>query len=196
MLQAKVDRLAGKIYLVKKHLKQPFRRQRIWVSWLWEELYAKLLAPDQLFGYPWKLWGITVQTSYIEGRWHRSWARKRPPKFFGGQQQKLVKNGIFFSSARYSQTKRDFGMRHKRWKAWYTNGNKRLLGENWLRSSFDPVFVAQSWSGAGIDEYPTRPIFFPLPELYRTGTIFSKFSSLVSFPSRLFLNRLLQIFEQ
>ena len=36
------------------------RRTRIWISW------AKLLAPGQLVGYPWKLWGITVQTSYVK----------------------------------------------------------------------------------------------------------------------------------
>ena len=44
--------------------------------------------------------GCSVQTSYVEGRWHRNSARNRPPKFFGEQQQKLVKNGIFLLSAR------------------------------------------------------------------------------------------------
>ena len=24
-------------------------------------------------GGPWKLWGITLQTSYVEGRWHQNW---------------------------------------------------------------------------------------------------------------------------
>ena len=56
-----------------KSKKQPqkglFKRQGIWVSWLWEELYAKLLAPGQLLGYPQKLWGMTAQTSYAEGWW-------------------------------------------------------------------------------------------------------------------------------
>ena len=47
--------------------KSLFSRTRIWVSLLWVELYAKLLAPGQLLGYHWKLWGITVQTSFVEG---------------------------------------------------------------------------------------------------------------------------------
>ena len=25
-------------------------------------------------GGPWKLWGVTLQTSYVEGRWHPNWA--------------------------------------------------------------------------------------------------------------------------
>ena len=54
-----------------------FRRTWIWVSWLWEELCAKLLAPGQLVGYPLKLWGITVQISCMEGRWHRNWFQSR-----------------------------------------------------------------------------------------------------------------------
>ena len=40
----------------------------IGITSLWEDLEAKLLTPGQLLGYPWKLWGITVQTSYVEGR--------------------------------------------------------------------------------------------------------------------------------
>ena len=51
MLQAKVDRLAKS----KKTQKGLFRRTRIWVSSLWEELYAKLLTPFRVsiktFGY-------------------------------------------------------------------------------------------------------------------------------------------------
>ena len=54
-----------------------FRRTWIWVSWLWEELCAKLLAPGQIVGYPLKLWGITVQISCMEGRWHRNWFQSR-----------------------------------------------------------------------------------------------------------------------
>ena len=60
MLKAKVDRLAGKTYFVQKTPKNSLsRRQGIWVAWLWEELYAKLLALGQLLGCPWKLWSIT-----------------------------------------------------------------------------------------------------------------------------------------
>ena len=34
----------------------------------------------ELLGYPWKLWGITVQTSYVEGLWHQNWVRSRLTK--------------------------------------------------------------------------------------------------------------------
>ena len=40
------------------------------ITSLWEDLEAKLLTPGQLLGYPCKVWGITVQTSYWEGRLH------------------------------------------------------------------------------------------------------------------------------
>ena len=40
---------------------------RIWVTSLWKALDAKQLTPGQLQAYPWKLWGITVQTSYVGG---------------------------------------------------------------------------------------------------------------------------------
>ena len=44
---------------------------QIWVTWLWKDLDAKRLTPGQLLGWPWKLWGITLQTSC---RWHPNWA--------------------------------------------------------------------------------------------------------------------------
>ena len=47
-------------------------RLGILVAWFWEELYAKLLGLGQLLGCPWKLWGITVQASYWEGRGHQN----------------------------------------------------------------------------------------------------------------------------
>ena len=33
---------------------------------------AKLLTPDQLLGKPWNILGITVQMSYVEGRWRQN----------------------------------------------------------------------------------------------------------------------------
>ena len=41
--------------------------KNIGITSLWEDLDDKLLTPGQLQGYPWKLCGITVQTSYVEG---------------------------------------------------------------------------------------------------------------------------------
>ena len=73
----------GKSTLCKK---TPYFRlfwwTRIWVTWLWKDLNAKPLTSGQLLGCPWKLWGITLQTSYVEGRLHQSWAHTAPLHFF------------------------------------------------------------------------------------------------------------------
>ena len=47
-------------------------RQNMGITSLWEDVEAKLLTPGQLLGYPRKVWGITVQTSYWEGQWHQN----------------------------------------------------------------------------------------------------------------------------
>ena len=79
ILLAKVDRLAGKLISSKKTPKNSvFWRQEIGITSLWEDLEAKLLTPGQLLGYPWKVWGITVQTSYWEGRWHQNCGYRSP----------------------------------------------------------------------------------------------------------------------
>ena len=83
MLYVKVDRLTGKTFFLPKNTKKAFfggHNSR--VSWLWMELYAKLLGLGQLLGCPWKLWGITVQTSYWEGRWHQNCGYTSPILFF------------------------------------------------------------------------------------------------------------------
>ena len=48
--------------------------KKIGITSLWEDL------EDKLLGYPWKLWGIPVQTSPVEGRWHQNWVCSRPTK--------------------------------------------------------------------------------------------------------------------
>ena len=74
MLYAKVNRLAGKTYLVKKTTTKNsvFLRTKMGITSLWEDLEAKLLTPGQFLGFPGKHWGITVQYSYWEGWWHQS----------------------------------------------------------------------------------------------------------------------------
>ena len=67
------------------------------ITSLWEDLEAKLLTPGQLLGYPWKLWGITVQTSYVEGWWHQNWASNRPTKKFAGGDRNEWKTEYFYS---------------------------------------------------------------------------------------------------
>ncbi len=75
--------LPGKLFFPKKRPKTAFfGGDESGVSWLWEELYAKLLGLGQLLGYPWKVWGITVQTSYWEGLWHQNCGYTSPLLFF------------------------------------------------------------------------------------------------------------------
>ena len=86
----------GKLIKSKKKPKNGnVRRKKIGITSLWEDLEAKLLTPGQLLGYPWKVWGIKVQTSYWEGRWHQNWVRSRPTNFFTKATCKFVKNWIF-----------------------------------------------------------------------------------------------------
>ena len=57
MLWAKVDRLVGKTYLVKKKTKNGlFQRPKIGITSLWEDPEANLLTPGQPLRYPWQLW--------------------------------------------------------------------------------------------------------------------------------------------
>ena len=69
---------------------------RIWITWLWKDLDAKPLTPGQLLGWPWKLWGITLQTSYVKGRWHQNWAHTSPLQFFTVGARKFAKNWLFW----------------------------------------------------------------------------------------------------
>ena len=55
---------------------------RIWVTWLWKALDAKRLTTGQLQAFPWKLWGMTVQASYVGIRWHQNWAHMSSQHFF------------------------------------------------------------------------------------------------------------------
>ena len=50
------------------------------------------MTPAQLLGPPWKVWGITVQTSYWEGRWHQNCGYTSPILFFAGGHSE---NGTF-----------------------------------------------------------------------------------------------------
>ena len=93
----------GKLISSKKTPKNSvFWRQEIGITSLWEDLEAKLLTPGQLLGYPWKVWGITVQTSYWEGRWDQNWVRSRPAKKSRVRQREKSKkcNLCDFASAR------------------------------------------------------------------------------------------------
>ena len=95
--------------------------------------------PGQLLGYPWKLWVVTVQTSYVEGRWHQNWAYTSQTLFFAdGQGNQWKKPEFFYSSARYSETKRDIGMGHKRWKGRYTYRGTNAF---WAKSGCGPFFA-------------------------------------------------------
>ena len=84
----------GKLISSKKHLKTAISRRQIWAS----PHFGKIWRPNCWHqGYPWKVWGITVQTSYWEGRWHQNWVRNRPTKNNRMRTRKLVKNLNFFT---------------------------------------------------------------------------------------------------
>ena len=73
----------GKLISSKKTPKNGlFQQPNIGITSLWEDLEAKLFTPCQLLGFPLKLWGITVQTSYVDGRLHQNWAYTSLPSFF------------------------------------------------------------------------------------------------------------------
>ena len=78
----------GKLILsTKKHLKS---WTTFWKGRLWRVLEAKPMTPGQLLGPPWKLWGITAQTSYWEGR-----SVGTPILFLGYGQGNQWKTGLF-----------------------------------------------------------------------------------------------------
>ena len=74
MLQAKIDRLARKLVFVqKKTSKSPiFVCTNVGYLTLEGLLDVKPLTQGQVFGWFWVPWGITVQISYVGGRWHQN----------------------------------------------------------------------------------------------------------------------------
>ena len=91
----------GKSILCKKtpHFRL-FWWTRTWVTWLWKDLNTKQLTPDQLLGWPWKLCGITLQTSYVEGWWHQNWAHTSPLHFFTVRTRKFAKKWFWGKALR------------------------------------------------------------------------------------------------
>ena len=79
----------------KTPLKRLFLCARFGVTWLWKDLEAKRLTPVQLLGWPWKLWGITLRTSCVEGRWHQNWAHTSPLHCFSVCEQKFANKWFF-----------------------------------------------------------------------------------------------------
>ena len=53
------------------------------------------LTPGQLQAYPWKLGGMTVQTSYVGGRWHQNWPHTSPQIFFPVWTRKFAEKWFF-----------------------------------------------------------------------------------------------------
>ena len=92
----KLTRWPGKFVLSKKTPQNGlFWWTQIWVTELWKALDAKRLTPGQLEAYPWKLWGMAVQTSYSGGRWHQ-----KPTTFFSVGTQNLAKKWFFGKTLR------------------------------------------------------------------------------------------------
>ena len=90
--------LPGKLFFQKRPKTGFFWGHDSGVSWLWEELYAKLLGLGQLLGCPLKVWGITVQTSFWEGLWHQNCGYTSPILFFAGGHRNQWKTELFRKS--------------------------------------------------------------------------------------------------
>ena len=80
----------------------------------------------------WKVSGIKIECE--------------PEAFFCGRTRKSVKNGNLYFAARYSETKKDIGIFHKRSNDGYALciGDQVPFGKKWLQGSFDCVLVARS----------------------------------------------------
>ena len=106
-------------------------------------------ASGQLLGYPWKLGGITVQTSYVEGRWHQNRVRSRFCKW----RWKYMKNGFFVNC---SVTE---NFQHVNFSGWGPSELPQTqlseyLHEKGVEIFFDCVLTAQSWEVGG--EWPAK----------------------------------------
>ena len=88
------------LFSQKKPRNSVFVRTKISIPSHWEDLEAKLLTPGKFWGFPWKLLGITVQTSYWEGRRHQNWVRSRPTKKMACGHATSWKTEIFRKSLR------------------------------------------------------------------------------------------------
>ena len=133
----------GKLILSKKTpKKRVFWRRFFGITSLWEDLEAKLLTPGQLLGYPWKVWGITVQTSYVEGRWHQNWVRSRPAKKKTRVAMEFREKWKFFVNRSVPESLR-------------TQDSENVY-ERWVQQIFDPVLPARSWEMPVKCELPAK----------------------------------------
>ena len=129
----------------------------VWSVWFWEDVEAKLSTPGQLLGYPWKVWGITVQTSYWEGRWDQNWVRSRPTNFFTKATRKFVKNGNFLLFGLKLENKERYrDGSNGCWNDAHIQGNKCPVDNKWLRGRFDRVLPARSWEIPVERELPAK----------------------------------------
>ena len=120
--------------------KRLFEWENIGITSLWEDLEDKLLTPGQLLGKPWNFWGVIVQTSYVEGRWHQNWGRSRPTKV----KWKFVKNWKLLFGLELENEERYCSGPGKVKGLGYI-GEQMPLDEKWLRALFDRVLPARSW---------------------------------------------------
>jgi len=126
------------------------------ITSLWEDLEAKLLTPGQLLGCPWKVWGITVQTSYWEGQWDQNWVRSRPAKKSRVRQRKFVNNWFFLLFGLQLENEERYRDGSNGWNDAYIQGNKCPVDKEWLRGRFDRVLPARSWEMPVEHELPSK----------------------------------------
>ena len=77
--------------------------------------YLHLWSTGQLFGFPWKLWGIRVQTSYWKARLHQNWVCSRPTKKLCVRTCKFVKNWNFLLFGLHLENEKRYRDGSNRW---------------------------------------------------------------------------------
>ena len=146
MPQAQVNQLAGKLRLrvLTPNIKDNF----------WDFLILKW-GERKFLGYPWKVWGETVQTSYWVGGIKIESAAGRQI-FFIKRKWKFVKNGnslLFGLQLKNEERYRDGS---NGWNDAYIQGNKCPVDKKWLRGRFDRVLPARSWEMPVERELPAK----------------------------------------
>ena len=118
------------------------------ITSLWEDLEAKLLTTGQLLGFPWKLWGITVQTSYWEGLWHQNCGYTSPILFFLEAAREISEKWNFFVKRSVPENFQWENFSGQVPTESLRTQDSENVYERWVQQIFDPVLVGRSWVSA------------------------------------------------
>ena len=152
--------------------------KNIGITSLWEDLDDKLLTSGQLQGYPWKLCGMTVQTSYVEGQWHQNWVCSRPTKKSSVQQRKFVKNWFFLLFGLQLENEERYRDGSNGWNDAYINGQQMPCWQKVAAGPFWPCFACPKLGDAGRTRVASKNrVRFRSWKSAFFGTFFSTFYS-------------------